>query len=231
VGCKWVFRIKRKADGSVDKFKARFVAKGYNQCPGVDYKKTFSPVVKPATIRTMLNIAVMNGWPLRQMDVNNAFLRGTLSETVYMMQLPGFKDLSRPDYVCILRKTIYGLKQAPRSWYSTLQNALLQIRFHNSIADSSLFVYRHNYIICYVLVYVDNLIITGSDNQFVAHVVNTLGARFSLKDMGSLHYFLGVEVIPTTAGLFLSQHKYVRDILESKNMAGAKDVSTSLSTT
>lgn len=94
-----------------------------------------------------------------------------------------------------------------------------------------MFVYHHNSIICYVFVYVDDLVITSSDNQFVGHVVNTLDARFSLKDMRSLHYFLEVEVIPTTAGLFLYQHKYVRDILESKNMAGAKDVSTPLSTT
>ena len=108
MGCKWVFRIKQKADGSVDKFKALLVAKGYNQCPGVDYKKIFSPVAKPATIRTVLNIAVMNGWPLRQMDVNNAFLHETLFEIVYMMQPSGFKDLSRPVYVCRLRKAIWS---------------------------------------------------------------------------------------------------------------------------
>ena len=125
MGCKWVFRVKRKADGLVDKFKARLVAKGYNQQPGVDYNETFSPVVKPATIRTVLSIAIMNGWPLKQMDVNNAFLHGNLIETVYMMQPPGFKDLSRPNYVCRLRKAIYGLKQAPRAWYSTLKTALL----------------------------------------------------------------------------------------------------------
>lgn len=94
-----------------------------------------------------------------------------------------------------------------------------------------LFVYCNNSIIHYFLVYVDDLVITESDNQFVSHVVITLGAHFSLKDMGSLHYFLGVEVSPTTAGLFLSQHKYVCDTLESKNMVGAKDVSTPLSTT
>lgn len=178
VGCKWVFRIKRKADGLVDKFKARLVAKGYNQRPGIDYKETFSPVVK----------------------------HGILSETVYMQQPPGFKDLSKPDYVCRLRKAIYGLKQAPRAWYSALRSSLLQIGFQNSTADSSLFIYRHDSLICYVLVYVDDLVITGSDTQFVDHVVATLGTQFSLKDMGLLHFFLGVEVIPTTVGLFLSQH-------------------------
>ena len=231
VGCKWVFRVKRKVDGSVDKFKARLVAKGYNQQPGVDYNETFSPVVKPATIRTVLSIAIMNGWPLKQMDVNNAFLHGNLTETVYMMQPPGFKDLSRPDYVCRLRKAIYGLKQAPRAWYSSLKTALLALGFQNSKADSSLFVYRHDSIVCYFLVYVDDLVITSNDKKFVAHVVTKLGDQFSLKDMGSLHYFLGVEVIPTTAGVFLSQHKYVRDILENTHMVGAKDVSTPLSTT
>ncbi|KAL6322763.1 hypothetical protein AAG906_018644 [Vitis piasezkii] len=128
-----------------------------------------------ASILTVLSIAIMNGWPLKQMDVNNAFLHGNLK--LYMVQPPGFKDLSRHDYVC-------G-------------------------SESNL---------C-------------NDKKFVAHVVTKLGDQFSLKDMGSLHYFLGVEVIPTTAGVFLSQHKYVRDILENTHMAGAKDVSTPLSTT
>lgn len=85
LGCKWVFEVKRKADDLVDKFKARFVAKGYNQRPVVDYKETFSPVVKPTTIRTMLSIAVMNGWPFKQMEVNNVFLHGNWTETIYMM--------------------------------------------------------------------------------------------------------------------------------------------------
>ena len=129
VGCKWVFRIKRKADGSTDRFKARLVAKGFNQCLGLDYKETFSPVVKPATIRSVLSIAVINGWELRQMDVNNAFLHGKLTETMYMMQPPGFKDMSKIDHVCRLRKAIYGLKQAPRAWYSALKNALMDLGF------------------------------------------------------------------------------------------------------
>ena len=125
VGCKWVFLVKRHTDGSVDIFKARLVAKGYDQCPGIDYKETFSLVVKPATIRIVLSIAVMKGWDLRQIDVNNAFLNGALTETVFMAQPPGFKDLSKPNHVCRLKKAIYGLKQAPRAWYTTLKNVIL----------------------------------------------------------------------------------------------------------
>ena len=172
----------------------------------------------------------MQGWTLRQMDVNNAFLHGQIIEDIYMSQPPGFKDQSKPNHVCRLRKAIYGLKQAPRAWYSTLKDALIHLGFHNSKADSSLFIYRSGSLICYLLVYVDDLVLTGNDSSFVQSIIQQLGAKFSLKDMGNLHYFLGVEVIPTRAGLFLSQHKYVRDLLSKTNMVGAKDVSTPLST-
>lgn len=128
------------------------------------------------------------------LEINNVFLHGNLTETVYMMQPLGFKDLSRPNYVCRLRKAIYGLEQVLRAWYSALQNALIQLGFYNSKADSSPFVYHHDSIICYYsLVYVDDLVITGNYNQFLAHVVNKLGDQYSLKDIGSLHYFLGVK--------------------------------------
>ena len=231
VGCKWVFRTKRKADGSVDRFKARLVAKGYHQRPGVDYNETFSPVVKPATIRTVLSIVVMHGWELRQMDVNNAFLNGALTETVFMQQPPGFKNLSKSYYVCRLNKALYGLKQAPRAWYTALKFVILQLGFQNSKADSSLFIYKNNSTICYLLVYVDDLVITENAPSFVHSVIQQLGALFSLKDMGSLHYFLGIEVIPTPVGLLLSQHQYVRALLATTSMSGAKNISTPLSST
>jgi hypothetical protein len=99
VGCKWIFQVKRNADGSVNRFKVHLVAKGFHQRPGVDYKETFSPVVKPATIRVVLSVVVMSGWDLRQMDVNNAFLNDALTEIVFMMQPPGFRDLSKSNHV------------------------------------------------------------------------------------------------------------------------------------
>ena len=147
-------------------------------------------MVKLATIRAVLSIAIMNGWDLRQMDVNNAFLNGELTETVFMEQAPGFKDLSKPNYVCRLKKAIYVLKQAPRAWYTAPKNAILQLGFYNSKVDSFLFIYSQGSTLCYFLVYVDDLVITGNNSLFVASIIKQLGDMFSLEDMSSLNFFL-----------------------------------------
>ena len=140
VGCKWIFRTKRLSDGSVDRYKARLVAKGFHQRPGVDYNDTFSPVVKPTTVRLVLTLAVTHGWFLRQLDVNNAFLRGSLTKDVFMAQPQGFIDTDHPHHVCKPRKAIYGLKQAPRAWYHELCQFLLTSNFTNSQAYLTLYL-------------------------------------------------------------------------------------------
>jgi histone deacetylase 1/2 len=206
VGYKWIFRIKRNSDGTVTRYKVRLVAKGFHQRPGLDYHETFSPVVKPTIVRLVLSIAVSKGWKLRQLDINNVFLQGTLAEDVYMAQPPGFHDPDKPEFVCKLRKAIYGLKQTPHAWYHELHNFLHTSGFSNSLADTSLFIFHQNSHLIYLLVYVDDIIVIGDNENVVNKFIHCLAARFSLKDLGPLTYFLGVEsnLIPLVVCFSLS---------------------------
>lgn len=226
IGCKWVFRLKRKPDGSIDKYKAHLVAKGFHQRPGLDYAETFGPVEKPVTIRSVLNIALMDNWKIHQLDVSNAFLHGTLSEVMFMHQSPGFVDPRYPSNVCLLRKIIYGLRQASREWHLALRNELVEIGFVQSKSDASLFLYHHGSVNLFILVYVDDILFTGNDNIMIVTIIKKLSEPFTLKDLGQLTYFLGIEVMYCKEGLFLSQHKYITDILHRHHMQGAKSVST-----
>ncbi|KAJ4807334.1 Gag/pol [Rhynchospora pubera] len=226
VGCKWIFKTKRHADGTVERYKARLVAKGFTQEEGVDYFDTFSPVVRPTTIRIVLSIAVSNHWVIRQLDVNNAFLHGELHETVYMHQPPGFVSNSSPSHVCLLKKALYGLKQSPRAWFHTLSAVLLELGFHGSKFDPSLFIAHQNSQTTIVLVYVDDIIITGSSSSRVTALIATLQQRFALKDLGDLHFFLGIAVHYTKAGVLLSQKQYILDLLCRTHMANAQPMST-----
>ncbi|KAL4585655.1 hypothetical protein LXL04_010278 [Taraxacum kok-saghyz] len=223
VGCKWIYRIKRKSDGSIDRYKARLVAQGYSQEEGVDYFETFSPVIKPTTIRLVLLIAISKGWSIRQLDINNAFLNGDLQENIYMRQPKGFEDPLNPSHVCHLRKAIYGLKQAPRAWFNKLKFYLIQQQFRPCHSDNSLFRQRPEFesapkskptpnlphpvsrkgvlqaferatTTIYALVYVDDVIITGTNAVLIQNFINQLNKVFSLKDLGDLHFFLGIQI-------------------------------------
>ncbi|KAI3694073.1 hypothetical protein L1987_77032 [Smallanthus sonchifolius] len=228
VGSKWIYRIKYKSNGSIDRYKARLVAQGFTQIPGLDFTHTFSPVVKSSTIRVVLSLATINNWTLRQLDVNNAFLNGHLTETIFMEQPPGFEDSHRPNHVCKLNRALYGLKQAPRAWFQRLSSFLLNRGFHNSRADTSLFIYNHQGILIYLLVYVDDIIITGNNENFINNFTSCLNKEFKIKDLGSLNFFLGLEVHHTKSGLFLNQSKYAHDILTRAGLLDSKPVATPL---
>jgi len=179
IGCKWVYKIKRKSDGSLDRYKARLVAKGFKQRYGIDYEDTFSPVVKSATIRVILSIAISRVWSLRQLDVQNAFLHGFLEEEVYMQQPPGFEDSSKPNYVCKWDKALYGLKQAPRAWHSRLSAKLISLGFQASKVDTSLFFYSKGGITIFVLVYVDDIIVASSSEKGTTALLQDLQSEFA----------------------------------------------------
>jgi hypothetical protein len=164
---KWIFKHKLKADGSLDRYKACWVLRGFTQCSGVDYNETFNPVIKPATIRTMLTLAVSRGWPMQQLDVKNAFLHDTLFETVYCSQPTGFVDPVHPQLVCQLNKSFYGLKQAPRAWYYCFASYLVSLGFVEAKLDTSLFVYRRAADTAYLLLYVDDIVLTASSPELL----------------------------------------------------------------
>uniref|UniRef100_A0A803PYD1 Retrovirus-related Pol polyprotein from transposon RE1 n=1 Tax=Cannabis sativa TaxID=3483 RepID=A0A803PYD1_CANSA len=226
VGCKWIFREKFNADGSHQRLKARLVAKGFHQRPGVDFGETFSPVVKAPTIRIVLALVVSFDWEVRQIEINNAFLNGIHDEDVYMSQPEGFEDPQKPDHVCKLHKSIYGLKQAPRAWYDQLRSALLSWKFKNSKADSSFFILKEQQVTIMLLVYVDDIIVTGNNSEVLNSFIDRLNKMFSLKYLGTLHYFLGVEVFRDSTGIHLSQSKYISELLQKAKMEHLKPCAT-----
>ncbi|KAK1612536.1 hypothetical protein QYE76_036209 [Lolium multiflorum] len=205
IDSKWVFKVKNHSDGSIERYKACLVARGFRQRFGLDYEDTFSPVVKPTTIRLLLSLAVTRGLSLRQPDVQNAFLHGLLEEEVYMRQPPGFIDPDHPTHIFRLTKALYGLKQAPRAWHARLGSALRAHGFVPSTADSSLFLLQTPKVTMYFLVYVDNIILISSSVLASDALIASLGKDFVVKDLGTLHYFLGLEVAPCASGLIMTQ--------------------------
>jgi len=222
IGCKWVFWLKRKADGSIDRHKARLVAKGFHQQSGIDYGETYSPVIKPTTVRLILSLAISSGWPIHQIDIQNALLHGNLSEDVYMAQPPGFAHPQFPNHTCKVQKALYELKQAPQAWYSRLSNTLIQLGFTISRSDSSLFILQKDSYTLLVLIYVDDILITCSNHVAIRDLLAALHLDFAVKDLGSFNFFLGIEVLPYSRGVVLSQQRYILDILKRTKMTKAK---------
>lgn len=220
LACKWVFRLKFRADGTLERRKSRLVVCG-NRQEGDDYNETFAPVAKMTTVRSFLQQAASLDWEVHQMDVHNAFLHGELKEEVYMRLPPGYR-VTEKNQVCRLRKSLYGLKQAPRCWFEKLTSALLEYGFVQCLSDYSLFTMERNGNRLNVLIYVDDLIITGSTLSLIKSFKTYLSQCFHMKDLGISKYFLGIEVARSSLGIYLCQWKYVLDIVKETGLLGAK---------
>lgn len=217
--CKWVYTIKLRSDGTIERY--RLVVLGNNQTEGLDYTETFSPVAKMTTVRLFLDVAAKLNHEIHQMDVHNAFLHGDLEEEVYMKLPPGFSDKNETR-VCRLRKSLYGLKQARRCWFAKLVEALLKYGFVQTYSDHSLFVYFKQDITLRILVYVDDLIISGNSTSAINSFKAYLSTCFHMKDLGSLKYFLGLEVSRSSQGIYLCQRKYTLEIITECGLLGCK---------
>ncbi|CAL1392356.1 unnamed protein product [Linum trigynum] len=221
IDSKWVYKVKFKPSGDIERFKARLVAKGFTQIPGVDYHDTFAPVAKMVTVRSLIAVAALRNWPLHQLDVNNAFLHGDLDEEVYMKMPEGFGQ-PNDTRVCRLKRSLYGLKQASRNWHAKFTSSLLQLGFKQSKFDYSLFIAHKGSTFVAALIYVDDVVLTGNNEQFISLVKQRLDNDFSIKDLGPLKFFLGIEVARSPNGIVLSQRKYAIDILEDSGLANGR---------
>ncbi|XP_021732272.1 uncharacterized protein LOC110699085 [Chenopodium quinoa] len=230
VNCMWLFEHKYKSNGDLERHKARLVCDGMSQEVGVDCDETFSPVVKPATIRTVLSLALAKKWSIHQLDVKNVFLHGDLQETVYMHQPPGFVDRRSPSHVCRHRKALYGLKQAPKAWYQRFANFLIKLGFVIAKSDNSLFTFWQGDDMAYLLLYVDDIILATSSDRLRTGIISQMQTEFPMSDLGPLSYFLGIAITRKPSYLLLSQEKYAQEILERAGMASCKPAATPVDT-
>ena len=227
VGSKWVYKVKTGADGSVERYKARLVAQGYTQKYGTDYNETFCPVVRLESLRALIALSVQFGLQLHQVDVTTAFLNGELEEEVYMQQPKGFIRKGEEHLVCKLKKSIYGLKQSPRCWNTALDEQLKEMGFVQSTSDPCIYADEGGDSF-FIGVYVDDIVLAGSNLERIRNVKEILSQKFDIKDMGKLHYFLGIEVLQKqkTGDIWIGQSNYTENLLKKCNMQDSKPVST-----
>ena len=215
VGCRWVYTIKCNSDGTLERYKARLVARGYTQTYGIDYLETFAPVAKMNSIRILISLAVNLDWELHQYDIKNAFLYGELKEEIYMDVPPGYASDATHGKVCRLKKSLYGLKQSPKAWFGRFTRALKNLGYHQCNGDHTLF-FQHPCSggVVVLIVYVDDIIITGNNEPEIKKLEEQSEKQFEIKKLGPLKYFLGIEFARSSDGILMTQHKYILDLLE-----------------
>lgn len=201
------------------------MAKGYNQVEGEDFSDSFSHVVKNVTVRILLSLAAAHQWPIHQFDVNNAFLHGSIDEDLYMMPPPGYHN-TNSKLVCKLKRSLYGLKQASRQWNKEITHHLEGIGFLQSAHDHCLFTKSSDAGFVALLVYVDDILITSNSLSLINIVKTSLHTVFTIKDLGPVRYFLGLEIHQTDKGLHVNQRKYIIDLITDCGMLDSKPTKT-----
>ncbi|GJW94795.1 putative ribonuclease H-like domain-containing protein [Tanacetum coccineum] len=230
IGTKWVYRNKKDERGVVVRNKARLVAQGHRQEEGIDYDEVFAPVARLEAIRIFLAFASYMGFIVYQMDVKSAFLYGKIDEEVYVSQPPGFLDPKYPQKVYKVVKALYGLHQAPRAWYATLSTFLLKNGYRRGTIDKTLFLKKDKHDIILVQVYVDDIIFGSTKKSWCDEFEALMKSRFQMSSMGELTFFLGLQVKQKEDGIFISQDKYVAEILKKFDFANVKTASTPIET-
>jgi hypothetical protein len=227
---KWVFRNNQDEHGVVTRNKARLVAKGYSQVECLDFGETYAPVARLESIRILLAYATYHGFKLYQMDVKSAFLNGPIKEEVYVEQPPGFEDSEYPNHVYKLSKALYGLKQAPRAWFECLRDFLITNGFKVGKADPTLFTktIANDLFVCQI--YVDDIIFGSTNKSTCKEFSRIMIQKFEMSMMGELKYFLGFQVKQLQEGTFISQTKYIQNILTKFGMKDAKPIKTPMGT-
>ncbi|GJU95868.1 putative ribonuclease H-like domain-containing protein, partial [Tanacetum coccineum] len=225
IGTKWVYRNKKDERGVVVRNKARLVAQGHRQEEGIDYDEVFAPVARLEAIRIFLAFASYKGLIVYQMDVKSAFLYGKIDEEVYVSQPPGFQDPKYPEKVYKVVKALYGLHQAPRAWYATLSTFLLKNGYRRGTIDKTLFLKKDKHDIILVQVYVDDIIFGSTKKSWCDEFEALMKSRFQMSSMGELTFFLGLQVKQKPDGIFISQDKYVAEILKKFDFASVKTAS------
>ena len=230
VGSKWVFRAKKDANGKVVHYKARLVAQGFSQVPGVDYFDTFAPVACLSSIRAVLAIAAAEDYEIHQLDIKGAYLNGVLTadETIFMKQPPGYSSPNSSGKVCLLQKTLYGLKQSGRRWYQRLVEIMVgELGFKRSDVDQAVFYRRERGLLIIVLVHVDDCTIVANNLPVIRKFKIEIAKHVEITDLGELHWILGIEVrrIRERRLLLLSQRSYIDSILQRYGFEDAKPVS------
>jgi hypothetical protein len=226
IGTKWILKNKRYARGIVVTNKARLVAQGFKQEEGIDYDEVFAPVARVEVIRIFLAYASYMGFMVYQMDVKGAFLYGEIEEEVYVTQPKGFEDPDHPHHVYKVVKALYGLHQAPIAWYARLSAFLLKHGYRRGAIDKTLFLKKNSRDIILVKVYVDDIIFGSTKEEWYREFEDLMKGEFQMSAMGELTFFLGLQVQQKPDGTFISQDKYVRDMLKKFDMDNVRTATT-----